>query len=646
MSTAPGYEMSMAQAGYSASVPRLTVRGMIQFLGWSLLTLNSLGDPLKTLYGYYMSTDSSFQTLVWEMEVTNNFNNISSRVCNDSLPFLDCYYELPVDGTGSLAGSLCRSYYPVDKDPTQHVGNFFGNCTLVNGERIDIPNDEFASTQWSVQTSSPYRQCLSAIGEGEPFPCDTTTTTNGHQINYRPSQTEATMWCKEFGGYFILNRSSLVQEAFLVNVSDPDHPSFLSLALDVNTPVFSLENLIGCPAHIHIGGTASQITTSAWYGETVGSWTAHTTRTADLNRVSWNGSLVHVWTLHYSEGDITIVRLVYKDIFRLTMVSLVVIYRFTSIYYPIYLVYRRQQQSLPQWIAQSHHGLVVHKRERYNFLILFFLTAEAVASVEDIVVYCQHTVFTSSGSIGTFLLNYMSIMRIIWPCSFVLLVFTRLLGCLFQHQDMFKLCENLFLLGAPVVMLYVPFHVTKQGIRLFQGYRWTGMYCHHFTNTIHNVYSNQINCFYLFTQIFGWFIFVNATTTFLLSMLWYWKMPNKSMLSYLFSPPNHRVNPVSKPLELILQNSAKMILTNEARHSQYHVGGAANIAADGLVCLVYGNYHVVGYTAWGISYPIENQDGFVGVIRGRNVSFDDQLTVFDLLKQTSFPMVIGIPDLT
>ncbi|EQC36740.1 hypothetical protein SDRG_06176 [Saprolegnia diclina VS20] len=121
------------------------------FIAWLAITVNSLLDPIKTLYGYYIYMDSYNQYVVWQLTIENTFNNISSKICSPNGPFLDCYFELPVYGTGSLAGATCRSYYPIDKAPTQHVGNFFGNCTLPSGERIDIPDGvRFVSTQWSA----------------------------------------------------------------------------------------------------------------------------------------------------------------------------------------------------------------------------------------------------------------------------------------------------------------------------------------------------------------------------------------------------------------------------------------------------------------------------------------------------------------
>ena len=200
---------------------RLNPIAIAVFAIWVLVTINSLVDPLKTIYGYFIYLDSNNQNVVWQLTVANNFNNVSSRVCPINGPFLDCYFELPVYGTGSLAGATCRSYYPIDKGPTQHISNFFGNCTYPNGRRVDLPDGRTTvTTQWSVQTSSNDRNCLRTLGEGDSFPCDEYVTTNGRVINYRVSQTETKKWCKEFGGFYILNLTSGIQEVLVANVTD------------------------------------------------------------------------------------------------------------------------------------------------------------------------------------------------------------------------------------------------------------------------------------------------------------------------------------------------------------------------------------------------------------------------------------------
>ncbi|KDO18492.1 hypothetical protein SPRG_21696 [Saprolegnia parasitica CBS 223.65] len=175
----------------STNDDRLNPVAIAVFALWVLVTVNSLVDPLKTIYGYFVYLDSNNQNAVWQLTVANHFNNVTSRVCPLSGPFLDCYFELPVYGTGSLAGATCRSYYPTDKGPTQHIGNFFGNCTFPNGQRVDMPDGRTTvTTQWTVQTSSLDRKCLTLLGEGDSFPCDEYITTNGRIINYRVSQTE------------------------------------------------------------------------------------------------------------------------------------------------------------------------------------------------------------------------------------------------------------------------------------------------------------------------------------------------------------------------------------------------------------------------------------------------------------------------
>ncbi|DAZ97878.1 TPA: hypothetical protein N0F65_003305, partial [Lagenidium giganteum] len=263
------------------------LRVVLQCVG-SLLsiiaTVNALLDPLKTLYGYYIFTDSDNQAAVWTLTVANNFNNATSRQCgfpDDPGNFLDCYYELPVYGTGSLAGATCRSYYPIDKGEKQHVGNYFGNCTFPNGTQVHLPNARFATTQWSVQTTSQDKRCLERIGEGNIFPCDAYTTLNGRVIYHRISRTEGSRWCREFGGFYINDHEEQRQQVLLANVSwGEDFLTFTSIALDVNRPVLNLYDLIGCSAEMHVGGAATHISTWALYGTTTAPWTARTTRTA------------------------------------------------------------------------------------------------------------------------------------------------------------------------------------------------------------------------------------------------------------------------------------------------------------------------------------------------------------------------------
>ncbi|EQC36739.1 hypothetical protein SDRG_06175 [Saprolegnia diclina VS20] len=640
------------------SVARLhPMLNRVRFLLWSLLTLNSLLDPLKTLYGYYSSADTSFNRFSPELTVENTFNNISSKVCSPNGPFLDCYFELPVYGTGSLAGATCRSYYPIDKAPTQHVGNFFGNCTLLSGERIDIPDGaRFVSTQWSVQTSSVDRTCLEMLGEGDSFACDTMTTANGRVINYRVSQTETTKWCKEFGGFYILNVTSGIQEVLVANTSGA--PAFTSIPLTVETPAFSISSLTGCSATLRVGGTASQITTSAWYGDTVSPWVARTTRTANGNVITLRDSLFHVSTSHLTDGDQNLIRLQYKDVFRLCILGIVIYFRVSSIYCPIWLAFRRQHQPFLAWIWQRHLGLVLHKRERHNLFILLLLSLEAVTSVEDIVVYCQYTVYTNGSSYGSLLLIYMSIMRIVWPCALLLLVSSRLVGAFFGPSKAFAVSENIFLLGAPVVWIYIPMYVTNRGMGLFQGYRWTGVVVHHYTNSIYNVYTNQLNSLSLYWRLFGVFTLVSPLVIFVLSAVWRCTTQTGSISAYLLSPVERRGAiriecslDVAPHLEAILRDSTFSVPPSIARQitrAKLPVTQrceAGNLAADGLVCLVYGEFHVLGFVDWGLVFPIENMAGHVAVIDGNHAAFDPSVSILSLVEITACPKVLGITDL-
>ncbi|OQS04821.1 hypothetical protein THRCLA_20788 [Thraustotheca clavata] len=614
----------------------------LRFVIWCVLNLNSIFDPLKTFYGYYLSTDSNYATVIWQLTVNNNFNNVSSSECKHEGPYLDCYFELPVYGTGSLAGSTCRSYYPIDKGETQHIGSFFGNCSWPNGTHIYLPDElHYATTQWSAQVSSVNRDCLSMLGEGDSFPCDSYTTQNGRILNYRLSISETTKWCKEFGGYYINNLTSNTQQVLIANVSNPSHPSFTSLVLDVNTPTFNLHDIIGCSADLRIGAISTTITTTAWYGNTAGPWSAKRTLAAQGNTLVKNNTLYNVQTRHYTEGDITLVRLMYKDAIRIILLLTVIVYRISSIYIPIGLVYYRYRVKFINWIWHHHVGLVIHKRERRNLFILFILSLEAIISTEDIVMYCQHTVYTDSSAYGTLLLNYMSITRIIWPCAFVLL-----------HE--FALSENIFVLSAPVVWGYVPIYVTNRGMSIFQGYRWTGQYIRHYTNSIYNVYSNELNCFILYRQLFGVFTIISPILTILFSTIWRATTHTSGILAYLLSSPSQtcivmEINKDSTTLCEVLQQSTYGLVPDVAKQmTRAKVSGvceAANLAADGLVGLIYGNYLVVGFMEWGIVYPLENELGHVAIVEGSHVSYNHRITVEKLVEIASVPSIVGIPEL-
>ncbi|OQR94802.1 hypothetical protein THRCLA_08083 [Thraustotheca clavata] len=73
--------------------------------------------------------------------------------------------------------------------------------------------------------------------------------------------SETTKLCKEFGGYFINNLTSNFQQILITNVSDALNPSLISFALD-----------------------------DANYGNTAGTWSARSTKSAHKNTITRNGS--------------------------------------------------------------------------------------------------------------------------------------------------------------------------------------------------------------------------------------------------------------------------------------------------------------------------------------------------------------------
>ncbi|EQC36754.1 hypothetical protein SDRG_06189 [Saprolegnia diclina VS20] len=622
---------------------------------WITLSANSLLDPIKTLYGYYLYTESNHRESVWALVVTNTFNNISSKVCSPNGPFLDCYFELPVYGTGSLAGATCRSYYPIDKSDTQHIGSFFGNCTLPSGERIDMPSDLFATTQWSLQTASTDRSCLATLGEGDAFPCDSYTTGSGRVINYRVSKTATTKWCKEFGGYFLLNHHTGIQEVLVANVSNASTPVFSSLRLDYATPVFSLEDLLGCAGDLYVGATAGHTTTTAWYGDTVGAWTARTSSAAKSMVMTRNVDGTYIYSaLSWFEGAVTQIGPIYRDLFRCSLLLLVTVYRISSIYYPIWLVYKRQGRTFWAWAAARHMGLVLHKRERRSLPILTILSLEALLSTDDIVSNCQHAIYTVPSSYFSIVLTYMSITRIIWPCAFFLLLFSRLIEWTIGPHFAFALSEDLFLLGAPVVWIYLPAYVTTQGMKLFHGYRWNGVIVRHYVSSIRNVYSNQVNNLALYTQLFGYFTAISSATTIGVGCLWQAVTHTSSIMSYLLSPHRSawRHTPREcKTIEDVLIASSERLppeiayQITKAKWPQTQQCEAMNLASEGLVSLVYGPWHVVGFTEWGFVFPLTNAKGHAAVIDGCTVQFRPDVTHETLASLTATPARLGIPDL-
>ncbi|GLE06677.1 hypothetical protein PINS_up016071 [Pythium insidiosum] len=464
---------------------------------WIFTTLNAVLDPAKTIYGYYVYSDSDNQEVVWTLTVVNEFDNRSAvaRPCEypeDRGGFLGCYFELPVFGTGSLAGARCRSFYPTDKGALQHIGNFFGNCTLADGSTLHLPSERFATTQWSVQTSSTDKPCLERLGEGAIFPCDAHTTMNGRVLNHRVSRSEAAKWCREFGGFYVNDLELGRQQVLLANASlGAADLAFTSVALDVDRPVFNLYDLLGCSAEVHIGGAATHISTRAFYGLTTAPWTARTTRTArrsvvtrvDGGDAGEDGSR----RCHHSEGDLTQIRSWFKDLLRLSLLTLIVFYRVTSIYYPMFLVYARQPEPFVAFTVRRSLGIILHKRERRSLLLLLLLSLETLLSGEDIIMFCQQIIYTSRTSYVRLVLKYMSIARIVWPAALVIAAVSRVLRVVLPQRFTIVLAEDLFLIACPIVWVYIPAYVTKKGMQLFQGYKWGGAVVRHYANSIQNV---------------------------------------------------------------------------------------------------------------------------------------------------------------
>ncbi|OQR81383.1 hypothetical protein THRCLA_11782 [Thraustotheca clavata] len=628
------------------------IRNFVSLLIWAFLSINTFLDPGKTFYGYYTYTDSDNQPAVWEMTVVNNYNNKSSSVCAADGNFLNCYYELPVYGMGPLANSVCRSYYPIDKGASQHIGTFFANCTLPNGNRIDLPNNDYATTQWSLMLSSLDKACMDTMGEGDSFPCDSYTTMEGRVMYFRGSRTTSTTWCKEFGGYYVLNKHTNEQEVLVANISNPSKPALTSIPVVHNTTVFNVYNLLGCSADLTIGGGAGHVSTSAWYGSTVGLWMAHTTSSPKDNAITMNGDLVNVVTMSTHDGNITQIRTFYKDAVRCFLFFVIIFYRLTSIYYPIWLVYARQGKPFWIWVANRHMGLVLHKRERRNLLVLLLLAVEAVVSTEDIIMYCQQVVF-SYPTVWNLAFKYMSITRIIWPSSFILLVASNLVRLVFGPKYAFALSEDLFLLGAPVIWFYMPTYVTSKGADLFQGWRWTGSIVHHFGNTVYKVYSNQVNVLILYYNLFGSFTYIACLTTIGIGCLWQTLTHTSSIMSVFLSSSIHyrAKDEPTQTIEKILKESTEryppeiVFQIVKAKFPKTSLCEAMNLASEGFICLVYGNYQVLGTIEWGLVYPVVNEYGHIAVIEGSQVAYQPAVTLEILASTSSSPKVLGVPDL-
>ncbi|OQR95742.1 hypothetical protein THRCLA_22076 [Thraustotheca clavata] len=630
-----------------------SIHSIIALILWTFLSLNALLDPIKTFYGYYIYTDSENQPAVWDMTVENNYNNKTSNVCNDN--FLDCYYELPVYGTGVLASSVCRSYYPIDKGATQHFGTFFANCTLSNGNHIYLPNSEFATTQWSLLLSSQEKSCISTLGEGDSFPCDSYTTVEGRVLYFRPSRTTAPTWCKEFGGYYILNKDNNQLDVLVANISNPLKLSFTSIPLIHNTTVYNLFGILGCSADLTIGGAGGHISSSAWYGTTIGLWMAHTSNSPAGNTINIIDDMVNVATMTSVDGNITQIHTFYKDAIRCSLLLIVIYYRLSSIYYPMWLVYNNQEKPFWSWVFKRHMGLVLHKRERRNMTILFFLTVEAIMSTEDIVMYCQQSVFTYP-TLLALALKYMSITRIIWPSSFILLIVSRFIQIILGSRYAFALSEDLFLLGAPVIWFYMPAYVTSKGVRLFQGWRWTGTIIHHYGNTILKVYENQVSVLTLYYDLFGAFTLMSCLTTICIGCLWQSLTRTSSIMSVILSNSIYYrcIKDVQEKhcnIEKVLRECNKkfppeiVYQITKAKLPATHLCEAMNLASEGFICLVYGEYELLGTTEWGFNSPIFNEKGHAAVINGCQVAYQSTVTRVTLAHITSRPQVLGVPDL-
>ncbi|KAJ0412628.1 hypothetical protein ATCC90586_006995 [Pythium insidiosum] len=640
------------------------------FLLWIFTTLNAVLDPAKTVYGYFIYSDSDNQEVVWTLTVWNQFDNSSAaRRCEypeDSEAFLGCYFELPVYGTGSLAGARCRSFYPTDKGAFQHIGNFFGNCTLADGTELHLPSERFATTQWSVQTASRDKPCLERLGEGEIFPCDAHTTMNGRVLNHRASRTEATKWCREFGGFYVNDLQLDRQQVLLANASlGAEHLAFTSVALDVDRPVFNLYDVLGCSAEVHIGGAATHISTRAFYGLTTAPWTARTTRTARRSAVErQDNGLYRVETLHHSEGDLTQIRTWFKDLLRLALLGFIVFYRVSSIYYPMFLVYTRQHEPFVAFTIRRSLGIVLHKRERRSLLMLLLLSLETLMSGEDIIMFCQQIIYTSRTSYVRQVLKYMSIARIVWPAAFVIAALTRLLRVVLPRRFTIALAEDLFLIACPIVWVYIPSYVTKKGMQLFQGYKWGGAVVRHYANSIQNVYVGQMDHLHLYFELFGYFTAIAVAGGFVIGALVQYASHGASLLVWLYSGGHRqprdtgtvarlKTDGAISSLERVLVDSTLGISQVEARqitrakikrHGIVLCEGL-NVAADGFLCLVYGPYQVLGWCCWGYASPVRNRDGHVARISDCAVEFDAQVTVETLAAAAPKPAWLGLPDL-
>ncbi|OQR94803.1 hypothetical protein THRCLA_22211 [Thraustotheca clavata] len=138
------------------------------------------------------------------------------------------------------------------------------------------------------------------------------------------------------------------------------------------------------------------------------------------------------------------------------------------------------------------------------------------------------------------------------------------------------------------------------------------------------------------------------------SALWHATTHTSGILAYfLSSPPPASIimetNNDTTTLCDVLQQSTYRIAPDIAEQiTRAKVAGiceALNLAADGLVGLVYGEYFVLGFMEWGLVYPLENDLGRVAVVQGYNVSYKHCITIERLVEKASVPTIVGVPEL-
>ncbi|OQS04822.1 hypothetical protein THRCLA_20787 [Thraustotheca clavata] len=72
---------------------------------------------------------------------------------------------------------------------------------------------------------------------------------------------------------------------------------------------------------------------------------------------------------------------------------------------------------------------------------------------------------------------------------------------------------------------------------------------------------------------------------------------------------------------------------------------AINLASEGFVCLVYGEYQVLGTTEWRLVFLVVHENGHVAVISGFEVCYQPSISIETLARAASYPKVLGVPDL-